>query len=148
MMSCRVLATLRSLRERRGQALAEFALLLPILIAVFVGMIEFGQAWHSYQVVTHAGREAGRLAATPSSSEAEVLAAVNDMLTQASLDPARAEIELHLHSHPGSADTVIIRYPHEFFMLAPVVGLMQREGEGDEVPGSILLQARFVMRNE
>lgn len=36
MMPCRVLATLRSLRERRGQALAEFALLLPILIAVFV----------------------------------------------------------------------------------------------------------------
>jgi Flp pilus assembly protein TadG len=45
---------------RRGQALAEFALILPILMLLVAGMIEFGRAWNIKQVVTDAAREGAR----------------------------------------------------------------------------------------
>ena len=35
----------RSQDRSRGAALVEFALVLPLLIAVFVGVIDFGEAW-------------------------------------------------------------------------------------------------------
>lgn len=139
---------LRSMfRRRRGQALAEFALLLPAVAALMIGIVEFGGAFHSYQVVTHASREAGRLAITPDAGDAEVDARIRGILEQASLDPALAEIELSLQTASGSADTVVIRYPHAFSMLAPVVGLLKREDQ-EGMPGSIMLRAMFVMRNE
>src|SRR5690606_17088398 len=45
-----------------GQALAEFALVLPILLLLIAGIIEFGRAFHIQQVVTDAAREGARAA--------------------------------------------------------------------------------------
>ena len=49
-------------RTRRGQALVEFALILPILMILLMGIIEFGRAWNVKQVLTDASREGARLA--------------------------------------------------------------------------------------
>ena len=50
------------LRGRKGQALAEFALILPVLFLLIAGIIEFGRAWNIKQVVTDASREGARYA--------------------------------------------------------------------------------------
>jgi hypothetical protein len=139
----KLLPTIR--RGRKGQSLAEFAMVIPVVVGLFVALVEFGQAWHSYQVVTHAAREGARVSIVPNTSEGEVRTMIEGMLRQASLDPARAEIILHVSNLTGTADTVIIRYPHGFPMLGPVVGLLQRNSE---VPGAILLTTSSVMRNE
>jgi hypothetical protein len=49
-------------RNRKGQALIEFALVLPILLLVVVGMLEFARAWNLHQVMTDAVREGARRA--------------------------------------------------------------------------------------
>ena len=46
--------------RRRGQALAEFALILPVLFLLIAGIIEFGRGWNIKQVVTDAAREGAR----------------------------------------------------------------------------------------
>ena len=53
---------LRRLRRgpMSGQALAEMALILPILLLLVFGLIEFGTAWRDYQVITNAAREGAR----------------------------------------------------------------------------------------
>lgn len=48
------------IRGRRGQALAEFALVLPVLFLLIAGIIEFGRAWNIKQAVTDAAREGAR----------------------------------------------------------------------------------------
>jgi Flp pilus assembly protein TadG len=46
--------------RRRGQALAEFALIMPVLFLVVAGIIEFGRGWNIKQAVTDAAREGAR----------------------------------------------------------------------------------------
>ncbi len=49
-----------ALRNRRGQALAEFALVLPLVLFFIAGIIEMGRAWNIKQAVTDAAREGAR----------------------------------------------------------------------------------------
>ena len=49
-------------RDERGQALVEFALILPIILLLVVGMLEFARAWNLHQVMTDAAREGARRA--------------------------------------------------------------------------------------
>jgi len=53
----------RSREGERGQALVEFALILPVILLVMVGMLEFARAWNLHQVMTDAAREGARRAA-------------------------------------------------------------------------------------
>ena len=48
--------------RRRGQALVEFALVLPLVLLLVVGMLEFARAWNLHQVMTDAVREGARRA--------------------------------------------------------------------------------------
>lgn len=49
-----------SRRRSRGAAVIEFALLLPILITLLVGIVEFGVALYDKAVLTNAAREGAR----------------------------------------------------------------------------------------
>ena len=136
----------RPLLRDAGQSLAEFAILLPILIGVVIGIFEFGRAWNVDQVLTNAAREGARLAVIPASSESDVINAVQDRLVDAALDPSLATIRVQDVGGYGTAAEVEVRYPFQFTFLGPIIALMGG-GEG-ETPGSILLRTRITMRNE
>jgi Flp pilus assembly protein TadG len=46
----------------RGQAMVEFALVVPLFILLLVGLFDVGRAVYAYNTVNNAAREAGRLA--------------------------------------------------------------------------------------
>lgn len=46
----------------RGQSLVEFALLLPLLLAIIFGVIDFGRSIFQYSTLSEGARQAGRLA--------------------------------------------------------------------------------------
>lgn len=58
---------------QQGQSMAEFALALPILIVVIVGLIEVGRAVFMYAAVVNASREAVRYATAFGVNESDVL---------------------------------------------------------------------------
>ena len=70
---------------RGGQALVEFALVLPILLLLFLGVVEFGRAWMIRQVVTNAARSGARSGIVLGASESDVHATVNHYLESADL---------------------------------------------------------------
>ena len=49
-------------RGRQGQAAVEFALVLPVLLLLMVGVLEFARAWNLHQTLTDAVREGARRA--------------------------------------------------------------------------------------
>lgn len=51
------------IRNQKGQALVEMALVLPILLMLVFGIIEFGRIFNAYIVVSNASREGARYAA-------------------------------------------------------------------------------------
>ena len=60
----------RSRRPRRGQALVEFALVVPILLLLLLGILDFGRAVYASHTIGNAAREAARLAIVDQNAEA------------------------------------------------------------------------------
>lgn len=130
-----------------GQSLVEFAILVPVLMGVVIGIFEFGRAWNVDQVLTNAAREGARLAVIETSSEGDVIEAVETALENASLDTSLATISVDgVEDDYGSPATVQIAYPYEFIFLGPIMAFLG-DGEGD-APGAITLTSQIVMRNE
>ena len=50
-------------RDESGQAITEFALILPILMALLLGIIQFGIVFNNYVTITDAARAGARKAA-------------------------------------------------------------------------------------
>ena len=79
--------TMRHCRGRKGQALAEFALILPVLFLLIAGIIEFGRAWNIKQAVTDAAREGARLTViVDSRTMPQVTGQINTRLALANID--------------------------------------------------------------
>ena len=57
----------RFARSERGAAMVEMALVLPIIILLFLGMIDFGRAFFLYNNLTNAAREGARFGAAQTS---------------------------------------------------------------------------------
>jgi len=52
-------------RDKRANELAEFAVIIPVLLMVLIGMYWFGRAYNIYETITRAAREGARYGATP-----------------------------------------------------------------------------------
>lgn len=133
-------------RRDEGQSLVEMALILPILLALLVGIFEFGRSWNIYQVVTNAAREGARKAVIPTSSTAQVDSVVDAYLVTAALDPDLADVSIDgVELGVGEPAIVRVRYPYQFQFIGPIVDML----DGDsEVPGSVMLSSTATMRNE
>jgi hypothetical protein len=58
-----MIAILRASRNRaRGQSLVEFALILPILLILLLGILDFGRAISAYNSVSNGARSGARVA--------------------------------------------------------------------------------------
>ena len=55
--------TIRKRRGSAGQSLVEFALVLPIFLLIFLGVVDFGRAIYTKHILDKAAREAARAGA-------------------------------------------------------------------------------------
>lgn len=72
-------------REERGAVMVEFALILPVLLMLLVGIIEFGRAYNTTVSMQGAAREGARELALRRSS-AEVDTAVHNAAPSVDID--------------------------------------------------------------
>lgn len=136
--------------SRRGQSLVEFALVVPLLLLMVVGIIEFGRAWNISQVVTFAARQGARTAAvmnaqgnTPQEIRDSVLSVVTTSLQSANY-PCNGCIDMN--GEAGGANepvSVKVEVPYQFLIFGPVMALA-----GQSFDGTINLKSTAVMRNE
>ena len=83
----------RRRQRQEGVAAVEFALVLPFLIILLMGLIDFGHLFFSVNTITNAAREAARRAAvqdSATSAEAAADEAANQYLAPAGLAPGSA----------------------------------------------------------
>lgn len=73
---------------RRGAAMVEMALVMPVFVMVALGIIEFGRALWVANMVTNAAREATRSAVLDGSTNSSVTQAARDFLTSTLNVPA------------------------------------------------------------
>jgi Flp pilus assembly protein TadG len=82
-------------KTEKGQSLVEFALVIPLLLLLVIGIFEFGRAWMTKNVMTGAAREAARMAAVSPPTGMDntawnlaISARANTILTSAGVAPA------------------------------------------------------------
>lgn len=88
------------LQDERGIAAVEFAIVLPLLLILVFGIIEFGFAFYIKQVVTNASREAARAgivqaAARPTKTSIEGVA--RDYIGTAGWDKSKASVDIAIN---------------------------------------------------
>lgn len=136
------------------------ALVIPALLLLIFGIIEFGSAWRSYQVITNAAREGARRAVMADAglidpSEPAVLDIVEDVMTSGGLDFSEDYVTFSCDGVEGSlcegsrgaAEEVRIEYPYEFVFIGPLADLACVGCDGGGF-GTITLSASSVMRSE
>jgi Flp pilus assembly protein TadG len=152
-------------RRNRGNAIVEFALVLPIFILLVIGIVEFGYYFFVQHTLQYATREGMRLAlvggrlpgpgGTTLSKEASIIqtiqtnvaiavkpAAVNIFIypvTPSFTDPANWQTLPANAGASGQYMRVRSQYTHNFF--TPLIGTFF-------TGGSIVMQAEGTYRNE
>jgi Flp pilus assembly protein TadG len=121
----------RRIRDERGQALVEFALLLPVLALVLVGVMEVG-IWIFTDVDLSSGtREAGRLLSS-SKDDASAIQHVEDRLAQnvnSEIDTSKLQYAFSpapAGSTPlwpsGTTVTMTVTYPDQLNLMGIALG--------------------------
>jgi len=131
-------------RNVSGQALVEFALVVPIFLLLLLGVVEFARAWNLYEVLTDAGREGARRAVVdnPTTTEADIVAHIQAAGSRAGVAIAAGEIQITgFHSGRGNQTTVRIEYDHELRWVGALMGLLTGER-------TLTMVSEFAMRNE
>ncbi len=92
-------------RSERGAAVVEFALVLPLLLMLLVGAIDWGWYFYLREVVTNAAREGARVGSVSTSGAAATAAegAANAYLTNLGLTGGSATATTPDVSLPGGS---------------------------------------------
>ena len=139
-------------RDERGAALLEMAFTLPLLLLVCVGILEFGRAYQTWQVLTNAAREGARIAVLPGMDNDAVTSRVQQYMTAgqlpkagvATIDIDRTQTVSIGGSDTASASQITVTYPFDFIVLDPIAKLATGQGTGT----GLNMVARATMRNE
>ena len=148
----------KSLKKReKGAVAVEFALLLPLLVLLIAGSVEFGLAWFNKQVITNASREAARAGIVQEADGSRMApgAVQNvarnycqgllvtfgpDPLTALTVDPPDL---LDGGQNRGNRLMITVRYQYDFLFLPDMRGLI-----GDRGLEDLTLVAQTTMRYE
>ncbi len=118
-------------RYRRGLALVEMALVLPLLLMLTLGAIEYGWMMLRAQELTNIVRHAARLASLPDATNASIEAEVQSRASGTGLGTPSITISQNVASlPPGEPFTVEVRVPYTSltqFGLLPVPERLRSE---------------------
>ncbi len=99
------------IKNHRGQTLVEFALVIPWLILLVVGVMEFGLILNQYMVVAEAAREGARSAAL-GGDDATVTGVVKGAVPSPGMDSNQIKVTVVPATRTrGNSVTVTVTYP-------------------------------------
>jgi Flp pilus assembly protein TadG len=120
--------------NEQGAELAEFALVVPLLFTMLLGIFWFARAYNIYETITRAAREGVRFAVAPNCAacgnklptDTEIQNVINNSLRASALDPARTNpnpITIARTPIGGGGGTppdidvaVSFSYPYQFYL--------------------------------
>lgn len=118
--------------------MVEMALILPIIILLMMGMVEFGRIFGSYLLVTHASREGARMASI-GKGDVEIIQSVTNKSSMLNV----SNLQVVLTPEEGvrrSGDDVKVSVKYKIVIYAPVVSSI--------IPNPLEMEAITYMRVE
>ena len=138
------LITSRKKKGEKGQALVEFALLVPIFLVLLFAIVDFGMGFYSWITVTNAAREGARLGTVQASEQAII-----DRVYQTSDLPGEATqmtvTVTNAQGQPG--ESVVVKVDYGYDLITPLAGIVQLLS-GDTIGPTLNLSSTADMRLE
>jgi Flp pilus assembly protein TadG len=134
---------MRRLNER-GVAAAEFALLLPVLLMILFGIIEFGMIMYGREVVTNATREgarAGIVQGPPKRTEDQIKAIATTYLTGTGVNTADVTFTV-AGEGLANPNTLTVTATYLYWFLIPYIPTVVG------IPNPLTITTQTVMRHE
>jgi len=133
-------------RTQKGASAVEFALVLPLLLLLAFGIIEFSLALYDKAMISHASREGARAGVAfrvPPVTDEEIVNVVDTYLGSSLISfgaPAVAATTVTRDgSNPGDELRVSVDYTYTFFLIPNFI---------TDLTGGVHLVAATVMRME
>ena len=139
----------RRSRGERGSQLIEFALVLPLLLLVVLGIMDFGLLFQKYEAVTNAAREGARIAVLQGYDQTDVEARVAQYIADAGLGGTPITIMLPRQGVAIGGGTCItvtgatVFYENNYLFLGGIMSYF-----GNSSFGSKMIRATSMMRFE
>jgi Flp pilus assembly protein TadG len=125
----------------------EFALVVPLLLVLLVGIIEFGRAWNCHQVITDAAREGARwsVIADQAITQPDVENRIRQYIAASGFNDSLAVISFPDGFKTGSNNVTAVRveFPYRFVFLKALINLAFTTANG-----TVTLATEARMRNE
>lgn len=122
-----------------GVALIEMAFVLPLLLVLAMGMLDFGRAFHTKSVLDQAAREGARIAVVTSPDVDLVTARVNEVLASSGVTATGVDVD-----GPTPTHMVTVTVSTTFTFVTPGIFALVGGGWGN----TLAMQGQTVMRFE
>jgi len=129
-------------RREGGQALVEFALVVPVFLILLLGIVDFGWALRSWITVTNSAREGARMGAVGATCDDIKQRAVDTSADLLTLSDVAVE---NCQGDPGTSVVVTVTYDYSF--ITPLGGLLTTFS-GGSLPSTITMTSSSDMRLE
>lgn len=125
--------------DQRGQALVELAIVLPFVLLLLLGTLEFGLMFDAYLGVSHAAREGARVGIIPGTTDAEIRDRIYAAAPQ--LDRTRMTITITpSDSSRRSGDPLTVRVEYQYRLVVPLLASL--------IGDTVSLNRTYTMRVE
>ena len=127
--------------RRRGGAIVEFAVVLPLLLTILLGIIEYGYVFMVRQSLQHAAREGCRLASLQTSVPpyANVIQRVNDVMAPINV-PINTPTVGPPPDNPPCTVEVVVTVPYSDVSIFGGAGFLGNFMGGDDLKGSCTMR--------
>ena len=114
---------LKNYRAQRGQALTELALILPVLVTLFLGVAEVGNALKAYLTIVEASRDGARLVAREGRS-ADVKGLVETLTER--LPPSTLNVRVTTNGDNSGGQMVTVEVQYDYRIVFSSVPFVER----------------------
>jgi Flp pilus assembly protein TadG len=130
----------RCSRHERGQSLVEFAMVLPLLLVLLFGIVDFGRAFQSWISITNAAREGARVGTTG--------ATATTICARVEATAAVSGATCTVTGVPGmTGDNVTVKVDYTLSLITPIGPMLGLLG-GQGLQSSFPLTSTAIMRIE
>jgi Flp pilus assembly protein TadG len=134
-------------RADSGAEIIEMAIVLPLLLMVLFGIVEFGFVFQRYVFLTNAAAEGARVASLPGYTSADVSSRVEAYATASNITGVSATSVASPIAGPGGTmwpgSKVTVTYVYTYKFIGPLVALA-----GGSMDPTITLTSKSTVRHQ
>lgn len=128
--------------NEHGAVAAEFALLLPLLLIILFGIIEFGMMMYGREIVTNAAREgarAGIVQGPPKRTAGEITTIIDNYLTGTGVNPADVQL-VPTGAGLTNPSTLTVSGTYFYSFMVPVIPTLVGISNPLPIPISVVMR--------